>query len=200
MTNLWLWNYDRNPWKLSGIDTFYFTRKYSRNLKFELISRKIGLVFLRDGTWYTWTFSLPSTWVQLPWWKIVRCFKSGLHCTRLYIALKAQKLLEVSEVFWSFTCIFKSKLLCTQSRLTKSEGRKIKLRCYRESRNSNSGTSNVFSETTPRLQTPMTRNSTAIMPMDIHKQAIEKKLMSGSWIRKTNRENKGYEKRLETLF
>ena len=151
MTNLLLWNYDRNPWKLSGIDTFYSTRKYSRNLKFELISRKIGLVFLRDGTWYTWTFSLPSTWVQLPWWKIVRCFKSGLHCTRLYIALKAQKLLEVSEVFWSFTCIFKSKLLCTHSRLTKSEGRNIKLRCYRESQNSFSGTRNVFSETTPWL-------------------------------------------------
>ena len=93
---------------------------------------------------------------------------------RLYIALKAQKLLEVSEVFWSFTCIFKSKLLCTQSCLTKSDGRNIKLRCYRESRNSNSGTSNVFSETTPWLQTPMTRNLTAIMPMDIHKQAIEK--------------------------
>ena len=103
MTNLWLWNYDRNPWKLSGIDTFYSTRKYSRNLKFELNSRKIGLVLLRDGTWYTWTFSLPSTWVQLPWWKIVRCFKSGLHCTRLYIALKAQKLL---EVFWSFLKLY----------------------------------------------------------------------------------------------
>ena len=110
MTNLWLWNYDRNPWKLSGIDTFYSTRKYSRNLKFELNSRKIGLVFLRDGTWYTWTFSLPSTWVQLPWWKIVRCFKSGLHCASLYIAFKALNLLEVSEVFRSFICIFKSNL------------------------------------------------------------------------------------------
>ena len=30
-------------------------------------------------------------------------------------------------------------------------------------------------QTTPWLQTPMTRNSTAIMPMDNHKQAIEKK-------------------------
>ena len=183
MTNLWLWNYDRNPWKLSGIDTFYSTRKYSRNLKFELISRKIGLVFLRDGTWYTWTFSLPSTWVQLPWWKL--CDISKADCiARDYILLsKLRSSWRFSEVF--FTSIFKSKLLCTQSRLTKSEGRKIKLRCYRESRNSNSGTSNVFSETTPWLQTPMTRNSTAIMPMDIHKQAIEKK---------------GYEKRLETLF
>ena len=198
MTNLWLWNYDRNPWKLSGIDTFYSTRKYSRNLKFELISRKIGLVFLRDGTWYTWTFSLPSTWVQLPWWKLCDISKAD-GIARDYILLsKLRSSWRFSEVF--FTSIFKLKLLCTQSRLTKSEGRKIKLRCYRESRNSNSGTSNVFSETTPWLQTPMTRNSTAIMPMDIHKQAIEKKLMSGSWIRKTNRENKGYEKRLETLF
>ena len=64
-----------------------------------------------------------------------------------------------------------------------------------EWRNSNSVTSNVFSEIRPWLQTPMTRNSTVIMPIDIHKQA-----MSGSWIRKTSRENKGYEKRLETLF
>ena len=122
--------------------------------------------------------------------KIVQCFKSGLHCTRLYIVVKAQNLLEVSEVFWSLTCIFKSKLLRTQSRLTKSEGRNIKLRCYRESRNSNSGTSNVFSEITPWLQTPMTRNSTAIMPMDIHKQAIEKKC------RKLNSNDKPCEQRL----
>ena len=130
------------------------------------------------------------------------CDVSKADCiARDYILLsKLRSSWRFFEVFWSFTCIFKSKLLCTQSRLTKSEGRKIKLRCYRESRNSNSGTSNVFSETTPWLQTPMTRNSTAIMPMDNHKQAIEKKLMSGSWIRKTNRENKGYEKRLETLF
>ena len=32
-----------------------------------------------------------------------------------------------------------------------------------------------LAEKTPWLQTPMTRNSTAIMPMDIHKQAIETK-------------------------
>ena len=37
------------------------------------------------------------------------------------------------------------------------------------------------------------------MPMDIHKQAIKKK-MSASWIRKTSRKNKGNEKRLKTLF
>ena len=98
-----------------------------------------------------------------------------LHKTIHCIAFKAQKLLEISEVFWSFTCILKSKLLCMQSRLTKSEGWNIKLRCYHESWNSNSGTSNVFSEKTAWLETPMTRNSTAIMPMTIHKQAIETK-------------------------
>ena len=98
-------------------------------------------------------------------------FKSRLH----YRSFKAQKLLEISEVFWSFTCISKS-ILCTQSGLTKSEGRNIKLRCYRKSQKSNSGTSNVFNKKKkPWLETPMTRNSTAIMPMDIHKQAIGKK-------------------------
>ena len=142
MTNLWLWNCFRNPRKLSRINTFYSTGKYSEFFKvwvrlfaMELDAREL----------------FRCTWLQLPWWKIVGCFKSRLHCTRLYIAFKAQKLLEVSEVFWSFTCIFKSKLLCTQSRLTKSEGRNIKLRCYRESQNSFSGTRNVFSETTPWL-------------------------------------------------
>ena len=45
------------------------------------------------------------------WWQIVRCFKSGLHCTSLYnIAFKALNFLEVSEVFRSFICIFKSNL------------------------------------------------------------------------------------------
>ena len=111
---------------------FILLGNIASSLKFELISCKIGLVFFCDGTWYLWTFLLPSTWLQLPWWKIVWCFKSRLHCRRLYIAFKAQKLLKVSEVFWSFTCIFKSKLLRTQSRLTNSEGRNIKLRCYCE--------------------------------------------------------------------
>ena len=70
----------------------------------------MGLCFFHDGTWYTWTVSLPSLWLQLLWWQIVRCFKSRLHCTSLYIAFKALNLLEVSEVFWSFICIFKSNL------------------------------------------------------------------------------------------
>ena len=133
MTNLWLWNCVRDPWKLSGNNGFYSTRKYSATFKVWVNLSYQKLVFFEggDGTWYAWTFSLPSAWLQLPWWKIVRYFKSGLHSTRLYIAYKAQKLLAVSEVFWSLTCIFKSQLLCTQSLLTKSEGRNIKLRCYR---------------------------------------------------------------------
>ena len=133
------------------------------SLKFEFICRKIGLVLFA---------------MELDTHELFRCmtattvmkFKSGLH----YTSFKAQKLLEISEVFWSFTCISKS-ILCTQSGLTKSEGRNIKLRCYRKSQKSNSGTSNVFNKKKkPWLETPMTRNSTAIMPMDIHKQAIGK--------------------------
>ena len=101
------------------------------------------------------------------------------------------KLLNVSAVFWSFRCIFKSKLLCKQSRPIKSKGQNIKPRCYhignfstmasvlyRE--NSNSSQEVKLQAKLPakknilRLQTQIIRHSTAIMPMDIHKQAIEK--------------------------
>ena len=40
------------------------------------------------------------------------------------------KLLDVSAVFWSFRCIFKSKILCKQSHPIKSKGQNIKCRCY----------------------------------------------------------------------
>ena len=40
------------------------------------------------------------------------------------------KLLDVSAVFGSFRCIFKSKILCKQSRPIKSKGQNIKCRCY----------------------------------------------------------------------
>ena len=40
------------------------------------------------------------------------------------------KLLDVSAVFRSFRCIFKSKLLRKQSRPIKSKGQNIKCRCY----------------------------------------------------------------------
>ena len=43
-------------------------------------------------------------------------FKSRLYCIRIIIVILFSKLLDVSEVFWNFTCILKSKLLCTQSR------------------------------------------------------------------------------------
>ena len=113
--------------------------------------------------------------------------------------LLPSKLLEVAEVFWSFTCIFKSKLLCAQSRLTKSEGRNIKLRCYRESRNSNSGTSNVSSEkNTLTVNTDDQKfNSDNV---DGHSQTGNRKKKSASWIQKTSGKNKSNEKRLETLF
>ena len=40
------------------------------------------------------------------------------------------KLLDVSAVFWSLRCIFKSKILCKQSHPIKSKGQNIKCRCY----------------------------------------------------------------------
>ena len=40
------------------------------------------------------------------------------------------KLLDVSAVFWSFRCIFKSKILCKQSHPIKSKGQNIKCRYY----------------------------------------------------------------------
>ena len=40
------------------------------------------------------------------------------------------KVLDVSAVFWSFRCIFKSKILCKQSHPIKSKGQNIKCRCY----------------------------------------------------------------------
>ena len=172
-----------------GSIPFILLGNIASSLKFKLISCKIGLVFFCDGTWYLWTFLLPSTWLQLPWWKIVWCFKSRLHCRRLYIAFKAQKLLKVSEVFWSFTSIFQSKLFCTQSRLTKSEGQNIKLRCYKQC---------------------FQRNNTLTVDTDDQKfncncrwrltNRQSKKKMSASWIRKTSRKNKGNKKLLETLF
>ena len=74
-------------------------------------------------------------------------------------------------------------------------------------KNSNSGqevklqaeliTSKVSSKKTPWLWTPMSRHSTAIMLMGIHKQAIEKKLVSR--IPKTSRRTKATRLCLHTI-
>ena len=117
---------------------FILLGNMASSLKFELISRKIKLVFFwRDGAWYTWTFSLPSTWLQLPWWKL--CDVSKADCiARDYILLSK---LRSSWRFLKF---------CDNA--------------------------------------------------DEHSQTGNRKKISGSWIRKTSRENKSYDKRLETLF
>ena len=121
------------------------TRKFGFSLRFEvfeIISLKIGLVsstMEHDRRKMTpgfkpftvlRTFLLPSTWLQLPWWKIVRCWfqkRTVLHETKYCF--------QSSWTFWKFSetlqsCIFKSKLLCGQSLLIKSKGRNIKRRCY----------------------------------------------------------------------
>ena len=78
----------------------------------------------------------------------------------MYIVFKALR------DFRSFTCIFKAKLLSMKWRLTK----------YHVFRSRGQITSEVSSQKTPWLYTRVTRNSTAIMPMDIHKQAINKRI------------------------
>ena len=128
------------------------------------------------------TFLLPSTWLLLPTTVIKNC--AMLISKAVCIAwdkILFSKLLDVSEVFWSFTHIFKLKVLCTQSRLIKSKGKNVKQRCYRVSRKQQFWsrgqiTSKVSSEkNTLRLKTPIIRHSTSIILMDIHKEAIKKK-------------------------
>ena len=107
MTNLWLWNCVCDPWKLSRNNGFYPTRKYYTaffKVWANLSQLKIGRFFFCDGTWYTWTFWLPSMWRQLLWWKIVRCFKRWLHCTRLYNYCFQSS--EALGGFWSFLKLY----------------------------------------------------------------------------------------------
>ena len=67
----------------------------------------------------------------------------------------------------------------TRHRKNSNSGKEVKLQAE-------SITSRVSSEKTPWLWTPMSRHSTAIMPMGIHKQAWSKK-KSASKIRKISR-------------
>ena len=158
----------------------------------------MGLFFFRNGTWYTWTVSLPSLWLQLLWWQIVRCFKGGLHCMSLYIAFKALNLLQVSEVFWSFICIFKSNLYVHNHVSQKAKG-EISNRDAIPNR-----------ETAIQVQAMFpTKNTLTINTDDQkfncdnangHSQTGNWKKISASWISKTSHKNKSNEKRLETLF
>ena len=99
ITNLWLWNCVPNPWILSRHNGFILLRNIVHSLKFELISPKIGLVFFGVGTWYTWTFSLPSTCCNYHDEKL--CHVSKVDCiARDYILLA--KLTEALGGFWRF--------------------------------------------------------------------------------------------------
>ena len=164
-------------------------------LKFEVISRKIRLVFFFcDGTWYAWTFSLPSTWLQLPWWKIVRCFKSGLHCTRYtYIAFKAQKLLEDSEVLH----VYSNRNFYVRNHVSqKAKGEILSNWDAIANRETAIQVQVMFSA----KQHPDCRHRWPEINCDKadgHSQTgNRKKKMSASWIRKTSRKNKSSEKRL----
>ena len=122
---------------------FILLGNIAHSLKFELISCKIGLV----------SFSL---------WNLIHmnCFivKLMTATTVMTNCAMFQKRIALHESiycfqsseplggFWSFLKLYmyiQIKPSCPQSCLTKSERQNIKLRCYSELRNSNSGTSNV---------------------------------------------------------
>ena len=63
------------------------------------------------------------------------------------------KLLGVSEVFWSFTCIFKSKLFCTLLRLAKYQTEMLLCIAKEQFRSRGQIKSKVSSKKTPWLDT-----------------------------------------------
>ena len=82
------------------------------------------------------------------------------------------KLLDVSAVFGSFRCIFKSKILCKQSRPIKSKGQNNKCRCYHVG-NFSTMASALYRE-----------NSTCISSQEVKLQVklpVEKKTSSDCW-------------------
>ena len=76
---------------------FILLGNIASSLKFELISHKIGLVFFAMELDTRELFGCLARDCNYRDENYVM-FQKRLHCTRLYIALKAQKLLEVSEV------------------------------------------------------------------------------------------------------
>ena len=122
-------------------------------------------------------------------------FKSRLH----YRSFKAQKLLEISEVFWSFTCISKS-ILCTQSGLTKSEGEILNWDAIANPKRAIQVQA-MFSAKKKTLTGDTDDQKFNCDNADGHSKAGNwKKQLSPSWIQKTSHKNKSNEKRLETLF
>ena len=133
------------------------------------------------------------------WWQIVRCFKSGLHCTSLYnIAFKALNFLEVSEVFRSFIRIFKSNLYIHNHVSQKAKGEISNWDAI------------LNRETAIQVQAMFPTKNTQTIDTDDqkfncdnangHSQTGNWKKISASWIWKTSHKNKSNEKRLETLF
>ena len=133
------------------------------------------------------------------WWQIVWCFKSGLHCTSLYnIAFKALNFLEVSEVFRSFICIFKSNLYIHNHVSQKAKGEISNWDAI------------LNHETAIQVQAMFPTKNTQTIDTDDqkfncdnangHSQTGNWKKISASWIWKTSHKNKSNEKRLETLL
>ena len=118
----------------------------------------------------------------------------------MYIAFKAhRKLLEVSEVFWSFTCVYSNRNFYVRNLFSqKAEGEISNWDAI------------VNRETAIQVQAMFPAKSTLTIytgdqkfncdNADGHSQTGNRKKKMGSETRKTSRKNKSNEKRLETLF
>ena len=138
-------------------------------------------------------------WLQLLWWKIVRCFKSGLHCTRPYVAFKALKAL---GGFWSFLKLYMYIQIETfRYAITSHKKQRVKYQTEmllwivkRQFR---------YKQCFQRKNTLTVDTDDQKFNCDNadgHSQTGNRKKKLASWIWKTSRKNKSNEKRLETLF
>ena len=149
MTNLWFWNCVPDPWNFRETMVFILLRNIAHSLKFELISCKIGLV-----SFSRWNLIHMNCFIA----KLMTATTVMTNCAMfqkriaLHESIYCFQSSEPLGGFWSFLKLYmhiQIKPLYPQSCLTKSERRNIKLRCYSESRNSNSGTSNVSNKKHP---------------------------------------------------
>ena len=85
MTNLWLWNCFRNPWKLSRINTFYSTGKYSEF--FKVWVNLFAMELARD---YILLSQLRSSWRFPKFSEALRVYSNRNFYVRNHISQKAK--------------------------------------------------------------------------------------------------------------
>ena len=135
------------------------------SLKFEFICRKIGLVLFA---------------MELDTHELFRCLTRDCNYRdeiQKQIALHEFQSSEALGDFWSFLKLYMYIQIDFMYAIRSHKKRRAKYQTEMLSQipKEQFRYKQCFQQKKPWLETPMTRNSTAIMPMDIHKQAIGKK-------------------------